>query len=45
MGGEQKPAHHRLGRGGKKPIVIIGTTVVFFVLLSMTGLGHSHNHV
>lgn len=45
MGGEQKPAHHRLGRGGKKPIVIIGTVVVFFVLLSMTGLGHSHNHV
>ena len=45
MGGEQKPVHHRLGRGGKKPIVIIGTVVVFFVVLSMTGLGHSHNHV
>ena len=45
MGGEQKPVHHRLGRGGKKPIVIIGTVVGFFVVLSMTGLGHSHNHV
>ena len=45
MGSEQKPVHHRLGRGRTKPFVIIGTVVVFFLVLSMTGLGHSRNHV
>ena len=45
MGGEQKPLSHAYLRGGgkKRQIVVVGSVVGFFGLLSMTGLGHSHN--
>ena len=45
MGGERKPIGHAYLRGGgkKRQIVVLGAVVGFFALLSMTGLGHSHN--